>query len=452
MSNRWLKLWFSIDAPVDRPSYFLSGVFLAAIKYAGDAAFVAHFTGKVWTPIDYFNPVWSLRQSAVGSDAARLLVPMALWALPFLWIGASMSMRRSVDAGRSPWSALLFFIPGLNWLYLASLCLSPSVPPAHASAGAALAQQTQQRRSFQSALLGVLSALPLGLLLVLLQVYGLQRYGSALFIGAPFCMGATAGYFFNRDLPRSPSSSASVGALAVTVACAATLAVALEGAICVAMALPLGAILGALGAQLGRAIALHRALGWLLVLLAALPAAAVAEGNAAQGGLREVLSVVEVDAPPERIWQHVVSFPDLQPPDEWLFRLGVAAPLRARLEGSGVGAVRRCEFTTGTFVEPITAWEAPSRLAFDVASQPAPMLERSPWPGLHPPHLDTVLRSRRGEFRLIALPGGRTRLEGRTWYTLQIDPAPYWALFSDAFIHRIHVRVLRHIKALAERG
>jgi hypothetical protein len=39
----------------------------------------------------------------------------------------------------------------------------------------------------------------------------------------------------------------------------------------------------------------------------------------------------------------------------------------------------------------------------------------------------------RGEFRLVSLAGGRTRLEGGTWY--ELDPFP---------------RVLAHVKRLSE--
>ena len=49
--------------------------------------------------------------------------------------------------------------------------------------------------------------------------------------------------------------------------------------------------------------------------------------------------LVAIAAPPDIVWQHVVTFPDLPPPTEALFRAGVAAPLRARIEGYGVGAV-----------------------------------------------------------------------------------------------------------------
>ncbi|MCP4817396.1 MAG: hypothetical protein GY888_33175 [Planctomycetaceae bacterium] len=113
--------------------------------------------------------------------------------------------------------------------------------------------------------------------------------------------------------------------------------------------------------------------------------------------------------------------------------------------------MRRCEFSTGAFVEPITAWEPGRRLAFDVESQPAPMHELSPYRHVHPPHLDGYLRSKRGEFRLVALPGGRTRLEGSTWYELELYPQDYWTLWSDGCIHLIHRRVLDHVKDLAEK-
>ena len=79
------------------------------------------------------------------------------------------------------------------------------------------------------------------------------------------------------------------------------------------------------------------------------------------------------------------------------------------------------------------------------------MRELSLWDGISPPHLDDFMLSRRGEFRLVPLPDGRTRLEGRTWYALDIHPATMWAPWSDALIHAIHGRVLRHIRDLCDR-
>jgi hypothetical protein len=143
-------------------------------------------------------------------------------------------------------------------------------------------------------------------------------------------------------------------------------------------------------------------------------------------------------------------FPPLPAPSELVFRLGIAYPTKAEIIGQGVGATRYCVFSTGTFVEPITHWEPGRRLSFDVVTQPRPLQEWSPYADVMPPHLDGYFRSRRGEFRLIALPNGRTRLEGSTWYEMRLYPEEYWVLFGDAFVHRIHERVLAHIKREAE--
>jgi hypothetical protein len=159
---------------------------------------------------------------------------------------------------------------------------------------------------------------------------------------------------------------------------------------------------------------------------------------------------VVVDAPPQVVWRHVVLFSALPPPRELVFPVGIAYPTGARIAGRGQGAVRRCRFSTGDFVEPITIWSPPHRLAFDVAAQPAPMRELSPWGAIRPPHLDGFLLSRRGEFRLVPLPGGRTLLRGTTWYENRMWPAGYWRLWSDALIRRIHFRVLRHVAELSE--
>src|SRR5262249_15306990 len=179
---------------------------------------------------------------------------------------------------------------------------------------------------------------------------------------------------------------------------------------------------------------------------------AAEQANPPEAPLLQVTTSVEVEAPPEVVWAQVVAFSEMAPPEELVFRVGIAYPMRATLDGEGVGAVRHCVFSTGAFVEPITVWDAPRRLAFDVTAQPAPLQEWTPWRRIAPAHLDGYLRSERGEFRLLARPGGRTRLEGTTWYRHDLWPAAYWRLWSDAIIHRIHARVLRHIRTESMRA
>jgi len=236
--------------------------------------------------------------------------------------------------------------------------------------------------------------------------------------------------------------------ITIAIAAMALMAFAREGAICIAMALPLVTIVAVVGGIIGRTISgggtteVRPSLLGLIVL----PLWVVVQPAESTGTLMHVVvSTVEIQASPDRVWQHVVAFPPIAEPADLIFRAGVAYPKQARIEGAGVGAVRYCEFSTGAFVEPITVWEPGRRLSFDVAEQPAPMREWSPYAKVVPPHLDGFFEARRGEFRLVRLTHNRTRLEGSTWYELHISPQAYWSVFADAIVARIHRRVLEHI-------
>lgn len=169
-----------------------------------------------------------------------------------------------------------------------------------------------------------------------------------------------------------------------------------------------------------------------------------------QPPLIKVVTFVEINAAPERVWPNVASFRSIPKPDEWIFKTGIAYPTDAQITGEGVGAIRCCNFSTGAFVEPITTWDEPNVLAFNVTSQPPCMDEMSPWRHIEPPHLKGYLKSERGELRLIRLPDGRTRWQGTTWYRHRIWPSAYWRFYSDYLIHAIQRRVLEHVKDLTE--
>jgi hypothetical protein len=294
-----------------------------------------------------------------------------------------------------------------------------------------------------------------GLVMTLLSVYGLGAYGTVLFFVTPCAMGATAAVLYNRPQRRRLRPTLTVALLGTAFTGLAILVFAVEGIVCLAMAFPIAAALACIGAALawsilgGESAPSSRSIapGAFLLLV---PGAAVGEAATVSPSLHEVETVIEIDAPPDVVWQNVIGFSELAPPPEWFFQLGIAYPVRARIDGAGVGAVRRCEFSTGPFVEPITRWEPGHRLSFDVAAQPPSMTELSPYRHVNAPHLEGYMVSKRGEFRLVALPGGRTRLEGSTWYTLAIYPEAYWVGFAEALLHGIHGRVLRHVKALSE--
>ncbi len=443
---------FGLSAPVDRGFYLRAGFGLGALKYGLDVALIKAASGQFLMPLDYLSPVLTTRSQPLQGEAAWALVMLVVLALPFMWIGLSMSLRRAIDAGVMPLLALLFLIPGFNYATMLFLAIMPSAPPAEQALNAA---SLQPQSRLVAALLGVAVGVSLALAITLFSTLVLGEYGLMLFFVTPVMVGVCGGWLYNRRGDRGGGGTALVSLLAVSLAGLSLLVLAIEGAICVMMTFPLAAPLGVIGGEFGRALARHRGSGLssALLAIAALPLLTAVEAALPQPlPVREVRTSVVIDAPPAAVWPNVVGFAELDLPPTWLYAAGVATPMRARIVGEGVGAVRHCEFTTGAFVEPITAWEPPNRLAFDVASQPPPMHEWSPYRHVHPPHLDGYLQSKRGEFRLVDLGDGRTRLEGSTWYTLDLAPSAYWALWSDGLIHGIHERVLDHVKALSEAG
>ncbi len=444
-----LALWFGVSRRVDRAAYAASGFVLMLVKYGAEALVVWSFTSSLFAPWDFLNPVLSVRVELLRPAPEWVGWALFTWSLPFLWIAISMSVRRVADAGGSPWCGLIVLVPVFNLVFMLVMCL---VPPKPGKQWSAPSTESRDDDRAKSAVMAVGASLIIGAVMLLVGVYVFSTYGASLFLGTPLLMGAAGAYIYNRKFPRGYISTMSVGLASVVFAGLALLLFALEGVICVLMATPLLMPLGVLGALIGKAIAesTRRPPHELMAAVFVLPLLAAAESLLMNATEYEVMTSVEIDASPKVVWDNVVGFSEISAPAAWYFRFGIACPQRARIVGRGVGAIRYCEFTTGTFIEPITAWESPRRLAFDVTDQPAPMFELSPYRHVHPPHLDGYLRSNRGEFRLIALPDGRTRLEGRTWYEFEMFPQSYWTLWSDMFIRRIHERVLLHVKQLSE--
>ncbi len=280
-----------------------------------------------------------------------------------------------------------------------------------------------------------------------LAVLRVGVYGWTIFVVCPLWIGALAAWVVQ---PSTASRAAATGAIAGLVATCLLLVLGVEGLICIAMCLPLTLPLGALGAWLTWRIASKPLPKHGIALLLFLPVSSFTWDTHAIPQLFEVRSAITINAPPEQVWKHVLSFSDLPEPTEWYFHTGLAYPIRARIEGTGPGAIRYCEFSTGPFVEPIEVWDEPHLLRFRVTQNPAPMREWSPWAELTPKHLHGYMISKQGQFRLSRLPHNQTLLEGTTWYRHGLWPSTYWRWWSDAIIHRIHLRVLNHIRALAE--
>ena len=470
MKVRLVDLW-RLEGTIERWPYFVLGVSLAVVKIGLDLLVAIRLFGREWTPLDYAVPGQVSGMFTMEPENRFFFRFMLLIALPFVAAGVALTVRRLRSAGLPIYAVVLFFAPlPMNLIMFLVLSILPSRPviggiaePSFDEFGAVghpkkpgMLDKTIPESRAGSALAAILLPMPFALIFSALSVKILNHYGWGLFVGIPFTLPMISVILYGYHRPRPFGECISLGLVWLVVAYGMLLVLAFEGIICLIMALPLAVPVVILGSAVGYLIQ-SRPPGsadtarLLLMLLLALPALLGAEAaGRPTAPLFEVRTTVEVNAAPEHVWRHVIRFDPLPPPDDWAFRTGLAYPVRAEIEGQGVGAIRRCEFSTGPFIEPIEVWDAPRLLQFAVTSNPPPMREWNPFFEIDPPHLEGFLVARRGQFRLVERTDGRTLLEGTTWYQHHLWPTAYWRLWSDPIIHRIHRCVLEHIKRAAE--
>ncbi len=470
------------DEDLSGKAYLLIGLALFALKYAIDTTISLLMMHRPWSPWNYLSP-----GAAFGIPSTQANLPI-VWTMlgvsvPFIITGVMLTTRRLRTAGLPAWLAAIFFIPLINLLFFLIIGLHPGrreEPIATAQAaprsfeasgeaplllnygrdqvgpGSALIGRFLPKNRLLSTLAAIAIPVPIGLGMLYVGVNVFRDYGWGIFVGLPFVMAMLAVLVRSYHQPQKIGACIGLSALAMIIYASTLMALALEGAGCIVMALPLVIPIAMMGGIVGYMIQRARhvnASGIALALLLVLPLFLGAESAMLPTApLYEVTTAVEIDAPPALVWKNVIEFRELPPPTELIFHTGVAYPTRAEIVGSGVGACRHCIFSTGAFVEPITVWDKGKLLAFNVTENPPAMKEWTPYANVHPPHLNNFLVSHAGQFRLIELAGGRTRLEGTTWYQHHMWPEGYWRLWSDSILHTIHRRVLNHVKNLSEAG
>jgi uncharacterized membrane protein YhaH (DUF805 family) len=461
MAMSFSELW-RWDGKVDRGKYAAVGLIGVAIKYNVDRVIAASFWGYEHGFLNYWAPLGkAARLSHLSSHDVNFLALLLLFSIPFIWVGVAMTVQRLRDAGQPVWLVALFFVPVINVLFFLTLCTLPPRERSEETEGAPWPgprglDRIIPRSPLGSAIASIFLTSALGLIFVTFGTMVIQAYGWGLFVALPFCLGMFSVLVYSYHAPRSFDNCVALSLLPVGLLGVVLILVAMEGLICVLMAAPFALGLAALGGMLGYTIQAHhwrpkQAPAMLSIVMLMIPASFGIEHAAAlTPPVFMVRTAIEVNAPPEKVWDQVVAFAEIPPPKELLFRAGIAYPIRAEISGHGVGAVRHCVFSTGPFVEPIEVWDEPRLLKFGVTANPAPLNEISPYGNIQPPHLHGYFVSEKGQFSLTALPGGRTRLEGTTWYQHTMWPAGYWHLWSDYIIHRIHLRVLKHISQEAE--
>ena len=299
---------------------------------------------------------------------------------------------------------------------------------------------------------GVIAGVAILIVAVFLSAVAFGAYGWGLFVLTPFLVGLASAYISNRDVPLERGRTVAVVLSAAALGSFALIMLALEGFVCVLMAAPLGIGVALLGGALGRAAAAagHRR-GRPLLSLAVVPALFALESAIPPVVEMTVEDSIAVAAPPEAVWQALVSEAPIRPPPGLVGYAGLSYPVRAEILGSGgAGAERRGYFSTGLARERITEWVPARRLAFAVIEQPPAMEEMSPYRRVHAPHVSGYFDTVETRFELTPLAGGETRLTITASHVLRLDPVLYWEPLARWAVRSNMSRVLRDIEAKAQ--
>lgn len=236
-------------------------------------------------------------------------------------------------------------------------------------------------------------------------------------------------------------------------------ALAWEGLICLAMALPVFLGMASVGGVVAGLLlhwraARRRAPTGVAVGFALLPFVfAPVEARLPLPTVeRTVMNETIIEASAEQVWSQVVRVPEIRPDEQssgFFQRIGIPRPREATLSFDGPGALREASFHGGIrFHETITEWQPARRLAFDIVVVPGSVrsnvLDEHVRVGGR--HFDVTF----GRFVLEPLGPQRVRLRLESRHRLTTRFNAYAGLWTDAMMRDLQVGICRVIKQRSE--
>jgi hypothetical protein len=233
-----------------------------------------------------------------------------------------------------------------------------------------------------------------------------------------------------------------------------TIALSLDAAICLVMALPILLVGASLGGIIARAILGSRPSGpvyavALLPLFLPFLVTPIERQIAPATSVRLVRNTIAIAAPRAVVWENVVRVPtigDAEWHPGWTTLAGLPAPREAALSGTGIGAVRDASFADGlTFTERVVAWDEGRYLRFTIAvdrSRPVP----PPFGAIGGPNFAVL----DGAYTLEDRPDGTTLLvlESRERVTTHFNAYASW--WTDRIMSDMQARILTVVRARSE--
>lgn len=143
-------------------------------------------------------------------------------------------------------------------------------------------------------------------------------------------------------------------------------------------------------------------------------------------------------APPDRVWNGLVFYEELEGKPPLYLRLLLPVPIRNVGEVSKVGDETTCLYQGGHLIKRITKIEKNVRYEFEVAEQAL--------------FVGSGMRLCAGHYSLSTLPDGQTEVSVATRYSSPKWPRWLWTPLEKMVCHRFHRHLLRSMRRQIEAG
>src|SRR5260370_42449801 len=112
---------------IDRKTYAIAGCTAFILKYFLDKFVAFAVFGRPWFLWSYWQPLGpDVRVHAIHPDTQVFAGTLLVLALPFIWLGVTLTVQRLRDAGKPLWLVGFFFVPVINLLFFLLLCAMES--------------------------------------------------------------------------------------------------------------------------------------------------------------------------------------------------------------------------------------------------------------------------------------------------------------------------------------
>lgn len=281
------------------------------------------------------------------------------------------------------------------------------------------------------------------------------EYGVTLFFTIPISIGFIIGYlrYFRKIGVKKIFKVALRIILGLFIFSIVLFACGIEGAICIAMAIPFiafavfvgyvtGSVLGSLDEE--------RYTGSVLLFVLLINPASYIFDTYAEPIEETVITERVIDASSDKVWKLLSTEIVFDKPSLVLFEKGGSYPQSIKLVDENGRLVYRCQTNNDKVNLNIDEYVENQRVRFSLEKQTVPMKEISPYEEMDAKHLHDYFVVEYGEISLQRLSENKTKITAKTQYNYRIAPKWYWKKWSNYIVDKMQGQVLGSIKTQAE--